>query len=169
MDEPRESDLLDRLVRAELASAIRFATRLTGDLDQAEEIVQQALLRAVRAWRGFRGESAFRTWLFRIIVNVFRDRPAGSPRVEPIDAIDPRAREPFEAAAATELGEIVAHWVGRLPPRQREVVVLCIHEGMTPAEAAAVLDASPGSVRVQLHEARKWLREKLQGYVEKQR
>jgi RNA polymerase sigma-70 factor (ECF subfamily) len=65
---------LDRLVTEHLPSALRFATRLTGDIDAAEEVVQEALVRVARSWKTFRGEARFQTWLFQIVINVFRSR-----------------------------------------------------------------------------------------------
>ena len=65
---------LQRLVDACLPQALRFALCLTGQLDAAEELVQDAMLRASHSWRSFRGDSDFRTWLFRIVINCFHDR-----------------------------------------------------------------------------------------------
>ncbi|MGE0378430.1 MAG: RNA polymerase sigma factor, partial [Planctomycetaceae bacterium] len=73
--EPIDARDLDRLVREHLPAAARFATRLTGGPDLAEDLVLEALLRVARSYRTFRGESTFRTWLFQIIINVFRDLP----------------------------------------------------------------------------------------------
>ncbi len=64
---------LDRLVQMHLNDALQLAVRLSGGPDSAEEIVQEALLRVAKNWKTFRGEAAFRTWLFRIVINVFRD------------------------------------------------------------------------------------------------
>ena len=71
--EPNE---LDRLVTQNLSAALHFATRLTGSLDAAEDVLQEALVRVARSWKSFRKEAEFRTWLFRIVINVFRDRLA---------------------------------------------------------------------------------------------
>ena len=50
-----------------------YLARLTGDPDRAEEIVGETLVRVSRSWKSFRGEARFRTWLYRIVINVFRD------------------------------------------------------------------------------------------------
>jgi RNA polymerase sigma-70 factor, ECF subfamily len=64
---------LDRLVTQHLPWALGFATRLTGTPDAAEEVLQEALVRVARSWKSFRKEAEFRTWLFRIVINAFRD------------------------------------------------------------------------------------------------
>jgi RNA polymerase sigma-70 factor (ECF subfamily) len=135
---------LDRLVRENLPAARRFATRLTGDLDAAEDVLGEALLRAARGWTTFRGESQFRTWLFRIVINAWHDHHTSQELSEELtEAVqDERAGDPAEAAQTAELGELIARLVSTLPPRQREVLVLTTYEGLGPGEVAEVLGFS---------------------------
>lgn len=171
MGDAADRESFDRLVREHLPAAQRFAVRLTGEVDAAEDLVQEALARAARGWRSFGGRSAFRTWLFQIAVNVFRDglrARAAAPRRdgnEPADRPDPRAPDPPAEAAAGELGRLVAGFVSALPPRQREVLVLVAYENLSPGEAAAVLGLTPQNVRTNLHLARERLREQLKPYL----
>lgn len=84
----------DRLVAAEIPAVLRLAVRLTGDVESAEELVQEALFRAARSRQSFRGDSSLRTWLFKIAIHEFRDGVANRKRrpTEPIvdDLADPR-------------------------------------------------------------------------------
>lgn len=159
---------LDRLVAEHLPQALGFATRLCGDPDRAEEIVQEALLRVVRSWQSFRGEAAFRTWLFRIVINVFRDHRAKADAALPIDQGGPDAIDaapgPPAAAMAAELGELVAGEVSRLPPRQREVLVLVGYEGLATREVAELLGTSEANVHSNLWAARARLKARLAPY-----
>ncbi len=112
----------DRLMSASLPAALAFAVRLTGRLDTAEEVVQEAMLAASRSWKTYRGEAQFRTWLLRIVVNTYRNRlgrPAGPQSLE-ADLVDVRQRTPSDMAAAAELSETIARLVAELPLRQRE-------------------------------------------------
>ena len=159
----------DRLVLDHLAAAQRFAIRLTGDADRAEEVVQDALVRAARGWATYRGEAKFQTWLFGIVVNAFRDHWARRQRdaSEPLpEQADRSADDPARRAAAEEFGRIVAKFVSALPPRQREVLVLSAYEQLEVGEIAGVLGISEVNVRTNLHHARERLREKLRPYVE---
>jgi RNA polymerase sigma-70 factor (ECF subfamily) len=158
---------LDDLVPAHLPYALRFATRLTGDRDAAEEIVQDALVRAARSWRTFRGESEFRTWLLRIVINAFRDRAAqrSPPQTLPEEIGDPRSVDPPAAAMEAELGRLIALRIARLPRRQREVLVLVAYEGLAPREVAGLLGISESNVHATLHVARERLRRELAPYL----
>jgi len=162
-----DSGGLDRLVSSHLAEALRLATRLTGDPDTAEEVVAEALAHVVRGWSSFRGRSSFRTWLFRIVVNAFRDHCAAQRPVEHLcaDVADQRNDGPPEQAMAGELGRKIAAAVSALPPRQREVLVLVTYEGLSPGDAAEVLGITEANVYSTLHQARKRLRRHLAPYL----
>ena len=167
-----DSSNIDRLVVEHLPAALRLAVRLTGDRDTAEELVQEALLRVARGWRKFRGDAAFRTWLFRIVINVFRDSlrrrrlSVASLEDEAVDVPDPRGASPPSAAAAQELAERVAAEVSRLPPRQREVMVLLVFEGMTTKQTAALLEITEQNVHATLSVARAHLQKRLAPFLD---
>ena len=160
----------DRLVLEHLASAQRFAIRLTGDADEAEDVLQDALLRAHRSWQSFKGQSKFTTWFYAIVINCFRDRLAATTRAARLldDDADERSdamSDPAHQAQSREFGELVASEVSKLPPRQREVLVLSAYEQMPTAQIAAVLQITEQNVRTQLHLARERLRERLSTHV----
>jgi RNA polymerase sigma-70 factor, ECF subfamily len=163
-----EAQELDRLVTQNLSAALQFATRLTGTLDAAEDVLQEALVRVARSWKTFRKEAEFRTWLFRIVINVFRDRLARAKPAEPSpldDLADHRSRDPANEAQTTELGELIAARVSALPPRQREVMVLTAFEGFSPRQTAALLSITEANVHSTLAVARERLRRELASYL----
>ena len=149
-------------LRDALPRATRLATRLAGDAAAAEDLVGEAMLRAVRSQHRFRGGAGFDTWLYRVVVNCFRDalrRKASRDRLRP-----PPPEVAADAAAALherERARRVAACVSDLPPRQREAIVLTFYEGMTAADAAEILGTTAGNVRVLLHHAREKLRDAL--------
>jgi RNA polymerase sigma-70 factor (ECF subfamily) len=164
-----DRDTFDQLVSGHLSAAQGFAVRLVGDVHAAEDLVQEALYRAARGWQGFRGQSAFKTWLFQIVVNVFRDqldRRGGDDKPLDDGLVDLRSAGPVDQASAGELGPLVAKLVSALPPRQREVLVLVAYEGLTPAQAAGVLEISETNARANLAHARQRLKERLAPYLE---
>ncbi|MCA9266045.1 MAG: RNA polymerase sigma factor [Planctomycetales bacterium] len=154
---------LDELVREHLPAAMRFAWRLTGDQHVAEDIVQEALLRVSRSWRGFRRQAAFRTWLFRIVINVFRDHLASRASwVElPSDLVDGKCGEPGRQLVDGELEAFLAQQIRQLPSRQREVLVLHVYEQLSPADIAKIVGIRVGNVHSTMNIARKTLATRL--------
>lgn len=157
----------EHLVVEHLAAALRLAVRLTGDAHAAEEVVQEAMLRATKSWRQFQMKSSFRTWLFRIVINCFRDglRKRGERWEEEIDAPESDSSGPRQVAESNELSVAVAKEVSALPPRQREVLVLIVYEQMSPAKAAQLLDTSEQNIRTTLHLGREKLRSRLKAFL----
>lgn len=168
MDPAEQRAELDRLVREHLRDFYALALRLTGRPDPAEELVQETLVRVARGWEEFRGEAQFRTWVYRILINAFRSRPARPVQAKPaaLERLETRAPGPDQEALAAELAERVAQAVAHLPPRQREVFVLHTYEGFGYAEIAELAGISLANVRSQLHLARQRLREQLKPLLE---
>ena len=129
----------------------------------AEDIVQDALWRVWRAAPRWRPDAAFRTWLYRIVVNLClnaKRRPADLPLGAAGDPTDPAP----DAAAALETRERdrrLAAAIDALPSRQRAAIVLTYQEGLGNAEAASVLDTSVAGVETLLVRAKRALRAAL--------
>jgi RNA polymerase sigma-70 factor (ECF subfamily) len=154
---------LDRLMVAQLPAALSLALKLTGSADEAEELVQKAVLRAARAIHSFRADASFRTWFTSILINCFRDSISRRREVESVseDVVDVRRASPLAEAAVVELEERVARAVSQLPPRQREVLVLSAYERMETSQIARVLSISEANVRKNMQLARDRLRVEL--------
>ena len=166
-----DRDTFDRLMLEHLPAAQRFAVRLTGDAREAEEVVQDALVRAARGWRTFRGDARFQTWLLRIVIHAAHDRRTArrSPATLDHDPPGPLVDDPATLASAADLGEHVAAVVSALPLRQRECLVLTAYEGLSIAEAAGVLGTNEQNVRVNLHLARQKLKSQLANVLDPNR
>jgi RNA polymerase sigma-70 factor (ECF subfamily) len=162
-----DRDTFGRLVLEHLPAAQRFAIRLCGNVDAAEEIVQEALLKTAKAWKSYRGEAAFKTWFFQIVVNAFRDhcRRVSKDQALPQQICDANGVSPTRAIEAEELGSAVAKMIRLLPERQREVLVLSAYEILDSANIAAVLNISEQNVRTNLHLARQRMKELLAPFL----
>jgi RNA polymerase sigma-70 factor (ECF subfamily) len=164
---PGDKAELTRLVLEHMEDALRLATRLCGSAERAEDIAQEALYRAARGWQAFRRESHFRTWLFRIVVNAFRDSLRGTRAWVPLPVEMPgRGGDLVAAAEAKELEEIVGECIAALPPRQKEVVILRIVEELPASEVARILDVSEPNVHATLYAARQRLKQLLAPYLD---
>ena len=165
-----ERKVLDSLVSEHLACMLRLAIRLTGSVESAEDVVQEALLRVIQGWSTFHHQSSFKTWAFRIVLNVFSDWMSKDRKSPPlIDVPDARQFDPASCAMAEELGRYIAVRVSALPPRQREVLVLITYEGILPEEVAELLDMQVSNVYSMLYSARQRLRVELAPFLPEKR
>jgi len=132
---------------------LRLAFRLTGDLDEARDVMQTTLMRTHATLAGFQGDARFSTWLYRVVVNVYRDRRRGAAADEHARRGAARVRPgadattPERAAVQRETVELVARAVLTLPSDEREVVVLRHYGDLPFPEIARVLDAPATTVK----------------------
>ena len=157
----------EALVRRYSERAYRAAYRVVRDSSQAEDIVQEALIKAYRGLRKFEARSSFYTWLYRIVHNLALDRrrrERRAPTLEWDDAvskeIDPRVvapppDSPEASARRAQVRRLVATGVQDLPDGQREVLLLREVEGLSYEEIARTMGISKGTVMSRLHYARK--------------
>lgn len=158
----------EELVRVTTADTYTLAYRLTGNEEDARDVVQEAYLRAFRSIRRFRGDAQFTTWLYRITANCSSTLLArrARQRAEPLDddapVVDLRVdHDPEHRAAAAEERARVAGALAGLPWRLRQVVVLRDIYDLAHRDIAAELDISEAAAKVRLHRARRRLRESL--------
>ena len=152
--------------------------RMTGSFHDAEDLVQETLLRAWRARKSFAGRASLRTWLYRIATNVCLDALAKRPRKPASGATEVPWLEPYPdelldrvaadddlpdatvvARETIELAFLVA--IQHLPPRQRAVLLARDVLGWSAAETAEMLDLSVAGVNSALQRARATMRERL--------
>lgn len=147
--------------------AIRaFAQRLVGDIEAAEDLVQDVFVALPGAIARFRGDSALRTFLVSIAVNHAKNHVRAAARRRA--ALARLAREPEPASAdphrdveQRQLGSRLMHALDRLPLDQRVAVVLSEIEERTSAEIATIVGAPEGTVRTRIFHAKRKLRELL--------
>lgn len=170
-----DREATDALLRVHAPAAHALALRLAGNAAEADDLSQAALVKAYCGLRGFRGESGFRTWLFRILLNEHRSRirrcrgEAQRQAEAEVMALAARvvpAERPDGALTAAELGQLIAAHAAALPDRQREALTLATWHGCTYGEIAAIMNCTYDTVKVHVSMARKRLREALKGYLE---
>lgn len=161
-----DRDAFERLVRRHLRAAHRVALSRTGDRHDADDVCQDAFVRALERLEDCREPESFRAWLLAIVRNRAADltRRRGRSRGEPLDELDAgeAARFAVQPAADEGAGESLAAAIDALPERQRKVVVMHDYEGWSHREVAEELGIAAGTSRYHLHEARKKLREMLE-------
>jgi len=151
----------DVLVRRYLRPGFSIAFRILGRREDAEDLVQEAFLAALEAIDGFQPGRAFGPWFHRIVVNrALNARKARGLRdAEEIPEVVPATSpSPHEDAERADVRRRLSGAMASLTERQRTIVRLFELEGFSGVEIAEMLEIPPGTVRWELHRARKALR-----------
>jgi RNA polymerase sigma factor (sigma-70 family) len=165
---PRDLESYDQLVREHQGIAFRTAYVITGSAADAEEVVQDAFVKAYRARGRFRSGAPFRPWLLAIVANEARNRRRATGRRARLSLQLAEERPSGGAAPSPEVAllarearaELLAA-VDRLGEEQRAAVACRYFLGLSEAETAAVLGCRPGTVKSRLSRALARLEEEL--------
>jgi RNA polymerase sigma-70 factor (ECF subfamily) len=156
-----DREALDALVARYDRYVFGVALLTLGDRSEAQDAAQEALIKAIRGLKGFKGDSSFDTWLYRVTVNTCRDfqRRKARQRETPLDGAAPDflASGPLQTTLDHERRQAIWNAVKALDPALREVVVLRYYLDMSGAEIADVTGAPLGTVYWRLHQAREAL------------
>jgi RNA polymerase sigma-70 factor (ECF subfamily) len=158
----------DELVRATYADAYTLAYRLTGNEEDARDVVQEAYLRAYKGLKRFRGDAQFSTWLYRIVANCASTllSKRSRTRQEELDddavLIDerPEIDPELQAEGSLQRDQVTAA-LAELPPKLRAVIVLRDIYDLPHEAIADELGITEAAAKVRLHRARRKLRERL--------
>lgn len=175
-------DLFGDLVRRYEQKLYNFGLRMCGDVCDSEDLVQDTFLNVFRYIYNFRYETKFKNWLYRIATSTCikkRRKSKFAPDHElSLDEFLPNedaritkeppewAKMPLEQVLNEELATVIKAGIVSLPEKYRLVIVLRDLEGFSTAETAQILNIKPSNVKVRLHRARLFLRDKLKGYYE---
>jgi RNA polymerase sigma-70 factor, ECF subfamily len=163
-----DREAFDELVRITYADTYTLAYRLTGNEEDARDVVQEAYFRAYRGIKRFRGDAQFSTWMYRITANCAatlltrRTRHRHDVLDDTVPVPDPRTdHDPQLRVDASDLRTRLLDALEELPPRLRAVVVLRDVYDLSHESIAAELGISETAAKVRLHRARNKLRERL--------
>jgi RNA polymerase sigma-70 factor (ECF subfamily) len=161
------------LVRRHQDRLFNTVIRLVDNADDAQDVVQEAFLNAYQSLDGFKGDSLFFTWLYRIAVNTaisLRRKQRVSISIDssrngefPIDPLDPSEQSrPGHALERAEQERRIQQALSRLSPEHRAVLVMKDMEGQKYETMAEILQVPIGTIRSRLHRARLELRQLLE-------
>ena len=158
-----DAEAFEELYRENVGRIYAVCLRMTRNKTQAEDLTQEAFIRAWQKIGSFRGESAFSTWLHRLAVNVtltaLKTQSRKSEKVFTTDDLVPFERPEVQRKPGTKMDLEAA--IAQLPDRAREVFILYEVEGYKHEEIAGMLGIAAGTTKAQLHRARNMLREVL--------
>ena len=175
-------DCFEDLVKRYEQKLYNFSLRMCRNAADAEDAVQETFLNVFRYLKGFRYETKFKNWLYRVAASTClkkRRKSKFAPErelsldefflqdeAEIPDQVPKWALMPLQKLLNDELLDKINEAIFTLPEKYRLVIVLRDIEGFSTAETAQILNLSDANVKVRLHRARLFLRDKLKGYFE---
>jgi RNA polymerase sigma-70 factor, ECF subfamily len=167
-----DRDAFEELVRRHAAGLYAVVLRLLSDRHEAEEVTQETFIRAWRGIAGFKREAQFFTWLYRIGVNEAHRRASRRPPAGVISSLEEDAAEPFDRAQGphghaeqTDLRHALERAIRTLEPAYRAPLILRDIEGLSTAQAAAIMGLGEAAFKSRLHRARLAVREAIDDYL----
>ncbi|MDX5151509.1 MAG: RNA polymerase sigma factor RpoE [Acidiferrobacterales bacterium] len=168
----------DLLVRKYQFRLAKLVSRYVSDRSEVEDVTQEAFIKAYRALKGFRGESAFYTWLYRIAINTAKNYLVSMGRRPPRSDIDAEEAEGMTNAAELreintpessmlrdEIAETVRQTIETLPEDLRTAITLREFDGLSYDEIASIMDCPIGTVRSRIFRAREAIDNELKPLI----
>ncbi len=176
-----DAKAFDTLVTRYANDVYALLLRITEDAKEAEDLMQETFLSALKAVHKFRGEADLKTWLFRIAINhsknrfrwwkrrkrektVSLDAPIGESQTPLSETFSSDFNNPEENILQREREKVLAKALNSLPEIFREAVILCDIEGLSYEEIAAMLEINLGTVKSRIARGREELRKKLESF-----
>ncbi len=165
-----ESGALEELARRHLPRINGLLYQMVLDESAADDLTQEVFLRVLRQLDGFRGDSSFATWLYRVAMNTaytYFGRRKNSP-LEYRPALcetDTIRANPEGPVLRDELDDQISAALAQLSPKLRAAIVLTSIQGLEPTEAAKIENCTKATIYWRIHEARKQLRHRLRDYL----
>ncbi|MBN1815139.1 MAG: sigma-70 family RNA polymerase sigma factor [Anaerolineae bacterium] len=161
----------EQLVRKHQRYAFNVAYRVLQDTTEAEDVTQEAFVRAWRGLPGFRGQAQFTTWLYRIVHNLCLNRLPKLRhdllQIEPLeDMLDDSTPSPPDLFETQEQMTFLHAELERMPEKYRLVLSLRYLQHLSYEEIAAALDVPTGTVKTHIHRARRLLADRVRQWEE---
>ncbi len=160
---------------------IKLVARFIRNGDEVQDVAQEAFIKAYRALKNFRGDSAFYTWLYRIAINTAKNYLVSASRRATESAVDAQDAEQYESGdwlreyatpekelLASEIKRVIYKTISNLPADLKEAITLREMEGLSYEEIAEVMDCPIGTVRSRIFRAREAIDNQLKPLLDAQ-
>jgi RNA polymerase sigma-70 factor (ECF subfamily) len=175
-----DKSAFDLLVRKYQSKIVLLVNRYVKDPSEAQDVAQEAFIKAYRALGNFRGDSAFYTWLYRIAINTAKNYLVSRARRHSEFEVDVMEAEqvhnapqlkgldtPEQELLNEEIVNAISSAMEKLPEEMRNAIVLREFEGMSYEDIAQTMDCPVGTVRSRIFRAREAIDKKLQPLLDK--
>ena len=173
-------DRFHELVKRYEQKLYNFSLRMCGDHSDAQDMVQDTFINVFKYLKDFRYETKFKNWLYKVAAStcikikrkskfapereLSLDEFLPGDNADVVEKVPEWALMPLDKLLNEELAVVIQKGILSIPKKYRMVIVLRDIEGFSTSETAQILNLSPANVKVRLHRARLYLREKLKGY-----
>lgn len=158
-----DSEAFSGLVRRHQHTVFNLAYRFMRDPSLAEDMAQEAFLKAFRLLKGFRGDCAFSTWMYRVTCSVCLTEVNRRKRRREVPLLPQHARAAsVQPVEVSDLPELIRRCVAKLPDRYAAVITLYYLQGVSYEQIAQVMHIPIGTLKTWMHRARKQLRETVE-------
>ena len=170
----------DMLVLKYQHRVMKLISRLVRNADDVQDVAQESFIKAYRALKNFRGDSAFYTWLYRIAINTAKNHLVASGRRATDSAVDAQDAEQYESGdwlreyatpekemMAAEISDVINRSISKLPDDLKEAITLREMEGLSYEDIAAVMDCPIGTVRSRIFRAREAIDSQLKPLLDR--
>lgn len=174
-----DKSAFDLLVRKYQFRVAKLVSRYVSDRSEVDDVTQEAFIKAYRALSGFRGDSAFYTWLYRIAINTAKNYLVSMGRRPPRTDIEADGAEVLSGASGLrenetpersmlrdEIAETVQRTIAELPEDLRTAITLRELEGMSYDEIANIMECPIGTVRSRIFRAREAIDNELRPLIQ---
>ncbi len=171
MQKPPSSPPETLPVEAHRDRILRYIKSMVRDAAQAEDVLQEVMLRASRGYTDLRAEEALTTWLYRVATHASVDHLRRRARRLPVEtwteldelvAHDDSLPSVEQAVERQQMSSCVQRFLGRLPDQYRSVLILADLEGLTAPEIGELLGLTLTTVKIRIHRARRLLKQELE-------
>lgn len=169
-----EEELIDKILKGDLSSfepllrpyrhnILNMAIYMTGDIEEAKEVCQEAFIKIFRYLKSFKKGKNFKNWLYKTVINCSYDnlnkkKRYGQMVERQMDTFEPKAMDPEETFIQDELRIKLNNCLQVLSPKEKVIFLLRDKQGLSVEETAGILNSSSISIRANLSRARKKLR-----------
>ncbi|WP_353892134.1 RNA polymerase sigma factor [Proteinivorax hydrogeniformans] len=156
----------EQLVGEHRNTALKMAFKLTGCLEEAEDLIQEAFIRVFRFIKNYRGQCSFTSWLYQIILNLYKDQCSKYSKIKTVslEQIGEFVKEVGDTIGSFEIKDThiaVKDQLEKLPNLTKKTMLLKDYYGYSYAEISDILKVSVESVRTRLYRGRKIVKENL--------
>lgn len=161
-DPEQRREVFDRLILSYQKPLYYFILRYIREPYAAEDLVQETFLQAWKKWDTFKGDSSFKTWLFKIGIRLTLKHLARKPQIIPLQEVQLAEETSWDLPSANEITKLIQEALQSLPPKQRKIFQTVYFDNQTYAQVACEFSIRENTARAHFH----WAKQKIWAFLQ---